>query len=280
MTRLGGPGGLLIASILALAACGGGGSDAEPVDTESQATAPSTDVAETDVAESDVAETAPETDVAETDVAETDVAETSDDTSVDEPTDSIAEDGPVCADFDDALQDYTPVPCDEPHSAEFAGAVTPPAGNLPDDAVEASVLLRELCSESVEALTGRDLTLGGAGVGFVSPSGLGEPMVDDISCWASLDVDGAFTGSIAEDGFDGALNAIVIADLEPGTCFDFFDENDFALGTVVDCGTDGALMAIGTVTASGEPGAPYPGDDALRDERAQLCAELLSESDL
>ncbi|MGA9275599.1 hypothetical protein, partial [Ilumatobacter sp.] len=42
----------------------------------------------------------------------------------------------------------------------------------------------------------------------------------------------------------------------------------------------GALMAIGTVTASGEPGAPYPGDDALRDERAQLCAELLSESDL
>ena len=198
----------------------------------------------------------------------------------DELPDPDAAAGPVCANYDEALAEYPQVPCDEPHTAEFAGSVAPPTGDLPDDEVEASILLRQLCREPVELLTGRDLSRFGVGVGFVSIDGLGEPMVNDIRCYVSVEVDGALVGAIAEVGYDAALEVDIIAELAPGTCFVFADDDSFDVGEIVPCGAPDALMAIGSFVVNEPAGAPHPGDDALRALRAERCGEILTASGL
>ncbi len=201
---------------------------------------------------------------------------------VDEPSDfdPAAAVGPVCADYDEAVAEYEPVPCDEPHTSEYAGSVPPPPGDLPSDSDEASLLLRGLCRDSVEALTGRDLGLFGSGVGFLSIDGLGEPMVNDIQCYLSVSYEGALTGAISEIGYEAALNYDIIPDLEPGTCFVYVEPGSYDLGESAPCDTPDALMAIGLFLAEDPPGAPYPGDDALRALRGQRCAEVLTASGL
>lgn len=188
--------------------------------------------------------------------------------------------GPVCGDHDEALGDYPQVPCDEPHTAEYAGSVTPPAGDLPDDPDDAGLLLRQLCREPVEALTGRDLGQFGSGVGFVSIDGLGEPMVNDIRCYASSEVEGSLVGAIAEIGLEAALQFDIIVDQAPGTCFVFVDDDTFDVGQVVDCSVPGALVVVGSFEADAPAGAPHPGDDALRELRAERCGAILADSGL
>ncbi len=204
--------------------------------------------------------------------------------SVDQPGDfdpsSAA--GPVCANYDDAFAEYEQVPCDEPHSAEYAGSVTPPAGTLPDDRGDATVLLRRLCRAPVEALSGRDLSRFGSGLGFLSVDGLGEPMVNDVHCFVSLDYDGALTGAISEIGYDAALDLDIISELEPGTCFVLVDPEAFDLGESAPCDAPDALMAVGTFLALDEypPLAPYPGEDELRRLRTERCTDMLLASGL
>ncbi len=188
--------------------------------------------------------------------------------------------GPVCANYDDDLADYPPVPCDEPHTSEYAGSVTPPPGNLPADEAEATIVLRTLCRDAVETLTGRSLSVHGSGVGFVSLGGLGEPMVQDIRCYLSIDVDGIMTGAVSEIGYENALNHEIIGDLEPGTCFTFAGEEAFDYGDVVPCDAADALMALGSFVVEDPPGTPHPGDDALRALRTERCGEILASSDL
>lgn len=186
--------------------------------------------------------------------------------------------GPVCGNYDEALGDYPLVSCDEPHTAEYAGSVAPPAGDLPERPDDAGLLLRQLCRESVESLTGRDLSQFGSGVGFVSIDGLGEPMVNDIRCYASTETEGSLVGAISEIGYEAALQFDIIVDQEPGTCFVFVDDDTFDLGQVVDCSTPDALIVVGSFEADAPAGAPHPGDDALREIRAERCSAILVES--
>ena len=141
-------------------------------------------------------------------------------------------------------------------------------------------MLRQLCRDSVEQLTGRDLSRFGAGVGFVSVDGLGEPMVNDVECYASTGLEGAFVGAISEIGYSAALDVEILADLTPGTCFVFVDDDSFDFGEVVPCDAPDALMAIGSFAVVDPPGAPHPGDDELRALRAERCGEILAASGL
>lgn len=199
-------------------------------------------------------------------------AEPTEEPAVPDPAGAV---GPVCANYDEALADYPPVPCDEPHAAEYAGSVTPPAGDLPVDEDEAGILLRQLCREPVEQLTGRDLSRFGVGLGFVSIDGLGEPMMNDIRCYASSGIDGGFVGAISEIGYDAASNFEIIGELSPGTCFIYIDDDSFDVGETVSCDTPDALMALGSFIVDEPAGAAHPGDDALRALRAVRCSEIL-----
>lgn len=194
-------------------------------------------------------------------------------------TDPSGTSGPVCAVYDSDLQDYPIVPCDEPHNAQYAGSVAPPPGNLPDDVDSATILLYQLCREKVETLTGRSLALFGSGIGFVIESGLGEPMVDDVRCYASVSLEGIFTAAISEVGYQEALAHEIVADLEPGTCFTFVGDS-YGFADESQCDAPNALMAIGVFAVEDPPGSPYPGEDALRSVRAERCTAILDESEL
>lgn len=189
-------------------------------------------------------------------------------------------DSPFCATFDDELDTFLQASCDEPHNGEFAGFVTTADGALPDDASEASNLIKSLCREQVEALTGRSMLLHGVGIGFSSLGGLGEQLDSDIECYVSLEVEDGFIAAIGEVGLDAALMYSIIADLDPGTCFLFASDTAFDHGTVVPCATEDALMAVGSFVVTDAAGSPHPGDDALRVLRTDQCAAVLAASGL
>lgn len=173
---------------------------------------------------------------------------------------------------------YEDVPCDEPHDSEFVGPIAPPDGALPDNAVDAELLLDSLCAPIVsEYLGGRDLSQQGVGVGATVQVGLGDDFDGDVDCWAVTGSPGALIGSIAELGLDGAFGDLsVIGELEPGVCFTFAPDA-FDLGNVVTCDTPEALMAVGEFV---NDDGPHPGDDALREIRFERCSEILAASGL
>lgn len=176
---------------------------------------------------------------------------------------------------------FPSVPCDEPHGAEFAGLIPPPADVLPLDAVEATTLMATACRSVVEAATGRDVSRPGIGIGYSVPSGFGEPIVSDIPCFISTATDDALVGSIAEIGLDAALVKAIIPDQEPGTCFILGPDN-FTFADLADCADPAALMFLGNVQLDEFfPGdVPFPGDDAIREVRTAACAAVLEQSGL
>jgi len=173
--------------------------------------------------------------------------------------------------------DFFPVvDCDTPHISEFAGAIPPPVDVLPADVEEAKALMLGACAPVVSDFLERDTRLPGIGVGFSVSTGFGEPIVDDVWCYADADESDGLIGSIAEVGLDAALTKIIVFDQEPGTCF-LLGESNFSLGDPVECAAPDALMFIGNVELDD---GPYPGDDVIREIRAVVCAELLATSGL
>lgn len=171
---------------------------------------------------------------------------------------------------------YPALPCDEPHHAEFAGAVAPPVDVLPEDSAEAETIGISACRDTVLQFAGVDRLPLGVGVGFVVNSNLGEPIEDDLLCFVSTDLSDGFFGSIAEIGFDAALQKIVVPELAPGSCFSL-GESNFYLAEPADCADADALMFVGNFDLDD---GPYPGADPIRDIRAVECARLLDESGL
>lgn len=79
----------------------------------------------------------------------------------------------------------------------------------PDDANEASNLMKSLCREHVEALTGPTMLLHGVGRGFSSLGGLGglgEELESDIEWYASLKIEDGFMAVISHVGPDAVLS--------------------------------------------------------------------------
>jgi len=186
---------------------------------------------------------------------------------------------PVCAIFfDDPDADvaWAAVPCAELHSAELVAVVGPPSGNIPAEAAEATVFFNEICRTFVEDATGSDLLRPGVGIGFSASGTLGGAYEGPVECYASFSAV-ALVGSFQDGPLEELIgDQVIIADLNSGECF-VFAEGTFASGDVVSCGDPDALMFIGTYEAAD---GPYPGIDALREERAIRCAEVLAESGL
>ena len=187
--------------------------------------------------------------------------------------------GAACANYDEELQDYPTVPCDEPHSAEFAGVVPPPVDVLPDDRDDAVEILNAACRPVVERLIGRSLSEFGSGLGFVTETGLGEPLVGDVRCYVSVTLEDALIASIADVGYEEALNYEIVADFAPGTCFAFVGDS-FLFAEELACDAPDALMAVGDFVLDDPPGTPYPGVDALRAVRTERCSTILADSEL
>jgi hypothetical protein len=167
--------------------------------------------------------------------------------------------------------------CGEPHNAEFAGAVEPPPGTLPTDPIEADIFLTRLCAPVVAEFAGASPSEPGLGTAFSVDLGLGDELVDPIDCYATVSAVEGLIASIADVGLDAARSDdVILASLEPGTCF-VFAAGTFEFGTVVSCDTPDALMAIGSFEADD---GPYPGEDELRVVRGERCRALLGETTL
>ena len=186
---------------------------------------------------------------------------------------------PVCAIFiedPDTDISWSAASCAEPHSSELVALVGPPAGNLPADANEATVFFNETCRTFVEEATGLDLLRPGIGIGFNAPGTLGGDYEGPVECYASFSA-AIMVGSFQDAPLDELIgDQVIIADLAPGECF-VFTEGTFASGDLAACNNPDALMFVGTYEAAD---GPYPGIDALRQERATRCADVLAASGL
>ena len=171
---------------------------------------------------------------------------------------------------------FAVVDCDTPHVSEFAGAIAPPVEVLPEDLDEARTLMLGACAPVVSNFVGRDTSLPGISVGFTIDTGLGEPIVDDVWCYATVKEPDGLIGSIAEIGLDAALRKIIVSDQAPGTCF-LLGESNFSLGDPAECSASDALMFIGNIELDD---GPFPGNDAIREIRAVECADLLATAGL
>lgn len=163
---------------------------------------------------------------------------------------------------------FDDVACAEPHDAEFVGLVAAPAtadveGEQFDGAASVAV-----CAALVEAFVGRPLSSFGVDVGHVAVEG------EQVECWAEPPTRGLLVASIAEVGLEAALgDAVLLADLDPSTCFSYAADDDFSLGYITDCSTFQAEMMLGVVESDLDG---WPGDDEVLDEFSDLCADLLA----
>jgi hypothetical protein len=185
---------------------------------------------------------------------------------------------PVCSIETDTFGDtsFFEAACNEPHNAELVALIEPPGETLPADEAEATIFFNEMCASPVADATGADMLRPGIGIGFNVPGALGEAYEGSVACYAKF---GAvvLVGSFQDIPFIELIgDQVVIAGLDPGECF-LFAESSFASGYVASCDEADAHMAVGEYQAEDRP---YPGTDALREERAQRCAVVLAESGL
>lgn len=180
----------------------------------------------------------------------------------------------------DTDESQTEVDCSDGHNVEFAGTVPAPFDTWPETEAETELALLMACIDVVETHYGRPLlpVLRLAALPVADPD-YGGPADTSVDCYARTQ-NGypAFTGFVPDIGLEAALGDIIlIADLEPGTCFTWIPPDFYSFGYTVDCTSDGAIVHIGTFIGEDRP---YPGLDELRIERQAKCQELLEASGL
>jgi len=204
------------------------------------------------------------------------------DDSATEPTDASVPTSPAATEPPPAAprcgveagEGFDEVECTEPHQAEFVGLVAPPAQADVDAETTEGAAVVAACMPSVEAFVGRPLTAFAIDIAHIP----GATPTDDIECWAKAPVAGILVGSIAAVGLEAALGDIVIvAELEPGTCFTSASDDYFGLGRVADCTTPKVDMVVG-IAQSAFTG-DWPGRDEVVEEYDELCAALQQEAD-
>ncbi len=257
--------GVVVAAVLA--ACGGGSSPSQSEGADDVPDATSEAIVDEATGTSD----APETTEPTESTASTEI-----------PVETAPEEDevvPRCGVEDEG--DYSDVSCDEPHDAEFAALVDPPDGVSPTDPEEFDEAIRAGCVDAVVELTGRAANRLGFEVGATTTDQPGATFAADVECWAEMSAEGTLGASMRDVTLEEALGVnVIIADIEPGNCFSFVDEDEdsYDIGRVVDCDEQYAEMMVGIASADTDVD-DYPGDDGFDEIGDRACGDLADTAD-